>query len=208
MSFPRTPPWIIAIPALVLLCWGPLPLAAQTPVSLRPTQYTNEGLTNPQNAKDTHAFTSAGGSGGRTCHSHYCTGPLSVARATWFDFPEAEGEPLELRVKWWARASGLIYCPEDQTEVRARIEYSLGGDWIELDSFARSSPHWCSSDPTCSYPTHEEVVALPSDLDTSVVQVRATLEGELVNCRQCTPIDSTNVAGVISIFDIRILAEP
>ena len=208
MAVARALSKIVAVPALAFVCWGPLPLAAQTPtpVSLRPTQVIEEGLDNPHHAMDDNEFSASGTSKSLVCHADYCTTPLVVARNTWFAFPE--GKPLELRVKWRTSAHGLIYYDTDVTEVRAKIEYSLGGGWIELESFKKTSPDWCTNDPTCGYPSHEKAVALPANLDTSVVKVRATLEVELKNCLKCTPIDSTNVAGLISVYDIRILADP
>ena len=202
---PRT--GVLVLLALLAAGLGSAPLLAQAPppLLLRPTQYVNEGLGNPQNAMDGNEWTASGVSHSLVCHINYCTTPEVVARTTWSAFPE--GKPLELRVKWWGTSSGLIYYESDATEVEAKIEYSTGGGWILLDRLYKANP-CIYQDPTCTYPTHEAAVALPPGLDTSQVQVRATLTVKLVNCLKCTPIDSTNVAGLISIYDIRIVAEP
>jgi RHS repeat-associated protein len=207
VRFSRSTLTLSAALAAVALLFASAPLSAQAPlISIRPTKFSNEDMGNPQNANDDNENTSAGRALGKVCHFDWCTLPTSTSRATWFAFPE--GRPHELRVKWNASAAGLIWSPGDMMEVRAKIEYSLGGGWIELDSFLKVNPVGCTSDPSCNYPTHEKSVALDPSVDTTQVKVRGTLTVSLLNCAKCTPIESTNLAGGISIYDIRILADP
>lgn len=67
-----------------------------SPVSIRPSQYANNGFLSPQNAIDNNSASSSGGTWSRLCYID-CSG-TTITTCAWLNFP-AGYVPMELKVK-------------------------------------------------------------------------------------------------------------
>ena len=198
---------LVAI-GLTVLSRGKLQAQGST-ITIKPSTYSNVGMTNPANAYD--------GSTTSAAFAHYffrcvdqCQTPSS-ATATWSGVPNGY-HPIRLEVQWDIDGSFTLFSG-DTARLEFKVEYSLdgGGTWSTSFDGENTDYIYTTSIPACSGNNircsggHISTLALSDFQSTGNIQVRGSFTAQMTNCVNCTRV--SGVSGTIYVRDIRVVVD-